>query len=68
MPRAQRFFSSSAARAGDGRIVIALFNGRRSNVGLFKGSEDAALNSAANILVAVTGDENSSDDGAPSKA
>jgi hypothetical protein len=45
----QRFFSSSATRAEDGAVSIALFNGDGTCVGIFSGSVDAAINLIADI-------------------
>jgi hypothetical protein len=60
----QTFFSSTAECASDGAVLIALFNGGRECVGIFRCSMDAALNLIGNIAASMV----NGDDGATSDA
>jgi hypothetical protein len=46
---AKTFFSSTAVRAANGDVLIALFNGDGTCVGIFVGSVDATLNLISNV-------------------
>ena len=52
------FRSSTAVIAGDGAVVVALFDGEPEPVVIFKGSVEGALNLVSNIARALAEADN----------